>query len=84
MGYIQKAEPFAKRLCYIKNIVFKRISEILWHKLPPPFWVAEIEDFANGNMEGVNIMVICYGYNSSKTCKVSENKRNTQINYKKS
>ena len=57
---------------------------MLWHKLPPPFWVAEIEDFGNGNMEGVNIMVICYGYNSSKTRKVSENKRNTQINYKKS
>ena len=50
----------------------------------PPFWVAEIEDFANGNMEGVNIMVICYGCNFSKTRKVSENKRNTQIYYKKS
>ena len=60
MGYIQKAEPFAKRLCYIKNIVFKRISEMLWHKLPPPFWVAEIQDFANSTMEGVDFMGVLY------------------------
>ena len=55
---MQKAEPFAKRLCYIKNIVFKRISKTLWHKYPPQFWVAEIKDFANGNVRCFVIMVI--------------------------
>ena len=33
---------------------------MLWHKLPPPFWVAEIQDFANSTMEGVDFMGVLY------------------------
>ena len=57
---MQKAEPFAKRLCYVKNIEYKRISDALWHKYPPLFWVAKIKDFANGNVRCIVIMGVCY------------------------
>lgn len=84
---MQKAEPFSKRFCYVKNIEYKRISDALWHKYPPLFWVAKIKDFALRDMCCIVLMVLCFTLNAlkvdfikqPKARKITENKWNMQI-----